>query len=496
MAITCISVNRANVLSSDLSKVYPQAQANAVVRISGDKPLTLCEQESPVPFKFYDYYDIQDFVLTEEGHLHLSAHVSFLEEQKRFTFQAHFSDRETGEYIGAVDFPVIESTKIGDVHQYIHPEELNFRKISVTMECRVEHNDGTETRMLASRQSCAYADIKLNPHYEHIYPKKEESTVIFGQYDSDDQTPSIYTHDPNYIVISLYRRPQSSGDSDYVCNYGHDANNQAILAIPGSGTLRLGRSVIINGIINPAYAYLENIGGGVAAVTYSNIQFKYPQPGELQTGEVQYDLVTNWNQGIQQLGDLKPYYYNFKILFTVEYHVPAGNKQLLNFCVSSSIGEEVCTGAVINHRILPLKIMWGCLAKGTLILTTQSEIPVEDIRIGDRLIAADGQIVTVRNVWTGEEADMVKVSYEDQTILLTAHHPVYVISDGKTAVKRAGALTKPDTLAGRNKNYRITEIEIVPYNDTVYNLSLDGGNAFFANGILVGDMDTQNDSNI
>ncbi|GHU66979.1 hypothetical protein FACS189413_00920 [Bacteroidia bacterium] len=501
MAITLVSINQANVLHPDLSKVYSQAKAsnNKVVRVSGEKPPTLREIENPVPFRFYDYYDIRDFVLTEDGYLHLSVYVSFLEEQKRFTFKGHFFDRDTEQYIGDVDFPVIESIKTGDAHQYINADGFDLRRVSVMVECIVEHSDDMQSRLFASRQSCAFADIQIDPQYDHIYPKKEKLTIAFGHYDDSDKNPAVYTHDPNHIVISLFRRPQDSGDSDYVCNYGKDASNQPYIAIPGKGVIRLGRSVIIEKPedITDLYAYLESIDGGFASVTSTQISISGSGGFPITDGDIQYELATNWGMAIKQTGDLKPYNYNFMLSFNINYHLKSGGQQTLSFLVTSKSVPAQATATNLTYLILPLRIMWGCLAKGTLILTSRGEIPIEAIKIGDTLTGRESnRVVTVRNIWTGDEADMVKVSYQGGNILLTTHHPVYTIAGGKRQIKRASALMMSDILAGRNENYGITDIETVPYNDTVYNLSLDGDNGFFANGIFVGDMDTQNNQEI
>jgi hypothetical protein len=494
MAIEKVSINPTSSLPSHLTGLCTQGDTgkSRVVHISGEKMLTLREQEEPVLFKFYDYYDIHDFVhMKEQNCFHLSMYVSFLEERKRISFKAHFFQKASGAYIGDVDFPVIESAQKGYAHQYIDSTGIDPQDITVMVEGMVEHANGTQTRLAASRRSCAFSNVELNPQYTHIYPKKEPVTIAFGEYRKDwDDTPGSYTHDPNHIVVSLRRRPQDSGDSDYVCNYSPYTAYPNV-AIPVKGIIRLGRSVRINGVIlDPVpYVTIEPITGGGVAIT--NTKFTSTQP---QSGDLQYEFATDWGTTIEQEGGLKPYDYNIKVGFGIEYKLAAGETQQLAFMVTSESVLPMSSSTNLTHVILPLRIMWGCLARGTRVLTTSGEVLIEEIKVGDTLAGSDGnKSVSVRNIWTGEEAGMIKVLYDGKSILLTKHHPVYVLEGGRLVVKRADALTVSDVLPGiEGKSYDITAIEKVAYNDTVYNLSLNGGSGFFANDIFVGDMDTQN----
>lgn len=272
-----------------------------------------------------------------------------------------------------------------------------------------------------------------------------------------------------------------------------------ILAIPAKGIIRLGRSVIIDPIVKNKKAIIERISvGGVAIIPHDKFL-----PEVIDNGTLQYELDTDWGIYLKQAGDLKPQTYNFTLSFDIEYHLPAGSLQTVNFKLTSKTKERIRTGTVIQEPILPLKIMWGCLAESTVITLSDGQCkPINALCIGDRVLSGiNKKFATVSNIWKGAEDKLFLMTAEDGSQLeATASHPLYVRSENPIKLKRVKDINANDCIATSSQQgiawHRVELIQPLTCSSTVYNLSLDNDEGFYANGILVGDMNAQNAEDI
>lgn len=141
----------------------------------------------------------------------------------------------------------------------------------------------------------------------------------------------------------------------------------------------------------------------------------------------------------------------------------------------------------MNAQILsaPHGCAGGCIAGDMLIhMGDGSQRRADEIRIGDRIRSADGQITVVQNVFCGTEQYMTKVTTEGERILvLTAGHPVA----SERGVVTAEGLSVNDKLLLEDKTVDpVSSIEKTEYNNTVYNFEFENGSLMIANGVHVG----------
>lgn len=225
--------------------------------------LTFNELASPIPFCFYDYISIEDFSWRRgEKNLSLEIYLSFLEEKTSVDLAANLVNSRTGKSYGTFTLQSVTMVeKFTSSNFFSLPENLSAAEIdalSVIVDCQVIDLFGRPAHLqmlsdinIKSAITELYQE-ELAPVYTHIYPKKEDVTIIFGK-DKGYELPVTYQHDPNNIVISMRRVPEQAGDSDYVCNYDSEhgpIEYYPILAIPAKGIIRLGRSVNINSVCN------------------------------------------------------------------------------------------------------------------------------------------------------------------------------------------------------------------------------------------------------
>jgi hypothetical protein len=158
-----------------------------------------------------------------------------------------------------------------------------------------------------------------------------------------------------------------------------------------------------------------------------------------------------------------------------------------------------------------IKLGYSCLAKGTLItMADGSQKPIDQILKGDMVLGAMAkngtatQAMTVVDTSIGIEAlKMQRVTAADGSeILMTETHPVSTTNRGIIWSKE---LKKGDRILTEDGSVLITQIKNEKYNDNVYNLKLapTAGSSIasgaylgmYANGLLVGDLETQDEHN-
>ena len=131
-----------------------------------------------------------------------------------------------------------------------------------------------------------------------------------------------------------------------------------------------------------------------------------------------------------------------------------------------------------------------CVAEDTRIrMGDGSEIPVNEIHPGHKIDGADGQSATVVDVISGREEQMVVIQAQGRNqIRVTAEHPLMTEKGWKTA----GELTVEERiLMGDGTYIPVQEYWLKAGGVMVYNLVLEGADAFVANGYVVGDFKQQ-----
>ena len=138
------------------------------------------------------------------------------------------------------------------------------------------------------------------------------------------------------------------------------------------------------------------------------------------------------------------------------------------------------TGDVKNHSTTKI---FTCVAAGTLIATASGPIPVENLRIADRVWGYDlklkSRVLTrVRAIRVGSAQRTLRIGDD---LRVTAAHPILT----NTGWKHARDIGADNTLL--NSMGRWVSVRVEPMDEpvVVYDLTVDEPHNFFAGGILV-----------
>lgn len=141
-------------------------------------------------------------------------------------------------------------------------------------------------------------------------------------------------------------------------------------------------------------------------------------------------------------------------------------------------------------RIPPVRLFWGCLEASTRVrMEDGTERVIADVQIGDRLATGRGS-AAVRDIILGRESELIRIeTFEGDALEATGVHPVLVDGDAK----RADAVTVDDRISTDFSGGYRTVCCHYPISGAfeVVNLVLEGAETFIANGMLVGDNETQ-----
>ncbi len=153
--------------------------------------------------------------------------------------------------------------------------------------------------------------------------------------------------------------------------------------------------------------------------------------------------------------------------------------------------------------IPPIMIYWGCYARETYITIAsgnenENKKRADKIQIGDKLVAMGGKTLTVANILTGIDSQILNIETGENNIRVSGGHAMWVYDDATPNGKRKTArhLKKGDKLLSPHGTFEITNIKPEPYNDTVYNFIFEEeetANYIEANGYWSGDFYAQNE---
>lgn len=312
-----------------------------------------------------------------------------------------------------------------------------------------------------------------------------------GEQDEKPHMPSA-----DHIVIALLRRPHDLSDVDYLCGFGrleHIAN----FGLPGRGTFMApkGAKIIKSGALAPKGKCIiggRNGGGRTLAASSSYISPDNVIKFDVNGSNLTYNMISAWGMAYKEKGEWEQKEFDYELSIWFSYELGGKTYNAEERITSSQAGNPI-------HRIMPLLIMYGCLAgESKILMADRSCKPIKDIRIGEHIAGKESKIWCVKNVWVGfEERDMVRIKSENGgNLLLTQNHPVMT----KSGWKQAGALSTEDVIYAENDLWvEISSISREAYNGEVYNLELSTSvnddaksRLMFADGIGVGDNILQN----
>lgn len=153
-----------------------------------------------------------------------------------------------------------------------------------------------------------------------------------------------------------------------------------------------------------------------------------------------------------------------------------------------------------NVFIPPIEIYWGCFAKDTQIKTADGGTKQADqIETGDQVPALGGKKLTVTDILTGEDPEIIRIVTEDGKRIRVSDGHAMLVSDAAAPEGRRMAavrLQAGDRLMTPDGVSVISEVAKEPYNDIVYNFIFEGEekpNYIEADGFWSGDFYAQNE---
>ncbi|WP_020613361.1 Hint domain-containing protein [Sediminispirochaeta bajacaliforniensis] len=246
---------------------------------------------------------------------------------------------------------------------------------------------------------------------------------------------------------------------------------------------------------------LQYKGKGVCPYSYTQEQIASCfRISEDNPQVVEFELNEDWNHNLDISDYTSAHDADIALLFSFFFTVQiAGFKkeQDVGICIYSTntleMGQRYYESADDTNLCLPyVYIKWGCFSKDTLVsMADGSLMAVTEIQQGAQVMSENGEILTVRDVVSGDEEELYCIRTKGQKLIrLSATHPLKT-TEGPV---RAQDLRPGMALLCQDG----TEDEIlfnytVPYNDKVYSLITEGkGQWLAANGIWAGDFDSQN----
>lgn len=380
-----------------------------------------------------------------------------------------------------------------------HPPEKP-ESLAVLVNADWINSDGeTEISMLHENEE----DLLGDTTYEHLRPKKETTPQRVGTEFLDrppyDHASREISSDTKPIILAFKRAPEAQADVDYICGFGTVRDDHPNFGVPGRGILSMeGGSIVMDGTQAPrAVCSVFRADGGGGVETDYTIQ--YPETVFTdEGGALHYDMVTGWNLRYNEPGNLKKVLFDYQLDITAYFKVNTLTKK-----VTWTVTSRSQNIAASNVTVIPqLQIMWGCLAKGTLIdWPGQPPCRIEDILIGTRVSGWNGTEMLVTNVWHGEADKMVSLTpKQGHGLLLTENHPVLTPEGWRCAA----SLTPGMAVLDRDgQAVEIQEASVIPYTGDVYNLDLAPvsgedrleDHVMLAEGLCVSDHRGQNELN-
>ena len=124
----------------------------------------------------------------------------------------------------------------------------------------------------------------------------------------------------------------------------------------------------------------------------------------------------------------------------------------------------------------------ACFVAGTLVLTENGYVPIEQIKVGDYVytlnhVTNEEELNVVLNTITSETKEIFEITINDEVVRTTPRHEFYVIDRGYV---RAYDLKVGDLVRYDNKAETIDSIKVVSYNEPieVYNLTVENNHNY------------------
>ncbi|MDR0946165.1 MAG: hypothetical protein LBM87_00255 [Ruminococcus sp.] len=499
------------------------------------KVLTLSELENPVFGQWYD--EIESEILTysaKSGCFHIRAYL--LDKNEEVTVTVNIGDKHGLLYHGIHKLDGSRGVNFTDNFQADCEIDCATLTLVVTA---VYSSSGS--RQSVSRRVTAVKGVSLqtneadappaHPAPDAVsitvdHPTKRGATENVRLWGKDYyRAPGNYEFPPDAdaVTIALGRSPGKTDDIDYLVKYGYrdsptsdigeQTGGKARIVIPGGGTIDIGDGNEIDDSGFEADCLLYQSSGGACKYTSTSegnvgfIRFKTDSPNSnkltyyMPSDNAPTELSDNdgvWkNSDGDELFDKwgTPTAFEYVLNMTIPYvnkTTQTSSKKLI--CITSRKDTPRLVGVTYQY-IKPLKIAYGCILEGTLVLTKEGLCPIETVQIGDKVYSPEtDSYVDVINTWSGyERSDLTEISAGGVSVTVTADHPIFTPA-GYVAAK---LLKTGDTvLSGQSIPLSVTTKIVPGYDAKIYNLDTEGNRGYAAgggDGLWVGTNQIQNE---
>lgn len=457
------------------------------------KKLTLFETETPDVKQWYDVFHVMDCTKTKDAKMHVGALLALTYSSSFLELEAAVYDKETQEKI-AEFAPVTEkNTAVAELDESRDiPQGFEARELVCVVKGVYEDEDKRRHELL--KPSMLAYDIKDYIDYHHIRPIKEEKCIYTGGKWQELYSGGTEGKVNDRVVISYLRTPKDVSDCDYVCNFDRgEGTDHPIVGIPFHATLSLKQEGYFSEPVT-GRGWIQRMdssrSGGKSLIYEDRLQHSYGKRGDTK---VEIDEDKGWgvvyNEESMEPVDFQ-FYYDMQGKI-----VTGGGQDEVTVPWHTSVTSDINQTGCLYSGMKPLRIMWGCLAQDTLIsMANGFKRKIQNVRVGEFVVTQNGQ-ARVTNSWSGKGDNMLCMTMEDNSrLFLTADHPVRTVSGWK----KAKEISAGEVLVKEQKKYSSPEVKVVKVekaasNNVVYNLSIKGKeHEFFAEGILVGDMEREN----
>ncbi|MDE6846123.1 MAG: hypothetical protein K2J99_10195 [Lachnospiraceae bacterium] len=486
------------------NQICRKRTAGMMLKAAGTAP-TLLELENPEPYQFYDIFEVNDFSYSKEKQKgHLRAELSLLNSCKNLEIYAHILDLKNGQVIAQVPAKHGKNTNDLILDQEFTAKKEVAENMGVIAYGKWGNNFPEENELTVYKEvNTSYPGVR----YMHKYPKKEKETVIFETLEGWHPLEFAEKGDDDHIIIALIRSPKNTNDVDYICGAGRDKRTgYPIVCVPGEGTFSFPageKPESSEECPNYAVCKLYRKSGGATVIASSdNPAYSTNAIAIIPSGNGYTYQFLAWGMGYSDPANWKKTEFDYRLELTLNTVKADGTWKTREFYIDTRKRDSS-----ITEEVLPLAIMYGCMAPETEItMADGSRKQICRMNIGDMVEGRNGEGMKVTNIWKGPEMDsMLYIQAEglQEGIFLTKSHPVLTKEpDGTEKWKRAGTCKVGDKVwvkvsRGEEAYHAIIEITEKEPCEEVYNLDLQPVNGktegtMYCNGILTGDNRMQN----
>ena len=377
------------------------ARTHAVMELRHTAEYRLCLTGTPMLNKPAEFYSL----------------LKFLDRMHEFGGYMHFMKHWCG----------MRKTKFGmQANEAHHTLELNEKLRSI---CYVRRKKVDVLKELPPKLRTSYAvDITNRAEYEKA--EKELIQFVQDRVEKDKKFLESIEHlEPNERASAIHQRKIDKAA----------AAERAEMMVMISAL----RMVVAEGKLKAAFEWIENFLESdeklVAFAMHKNII------NELLTKYPEAAKIISEDEVIERQANVRNFQERSEI------------RLLVGAMGTSAVSSPAGVGHTLtaSSNVLFLELGWNpghldqcedrCLAAGTPILTPSGWIPIEDIRIGDKVIAASGLPRTVKDAWNQScRKQMVDILIEGWGEISATHDHKFLTVNGW---KEAGSLKPGDRLA-------------------------------------------------